>query len=63
MKIARQGLRDRARLDGAGTDESGFIDILDAIQKSGRSPAEDLLDRYTNVWGNSVDPVYVEEAY
>ena len=63
LKIARQGLRDRARLDSAGTDEAGFLDILDNIQKSGCSPADDLLDRYTNVWGGNVDPVYVEEAY
>ena len=63
LKIARQGLRDRARLDSAGTDEAGFLDILDNIQKSGCAPAEDLLDRYTNVWGGNVDPVYVEEAY
>mgnify|MGYP005631751469 CR=1 FL=1 len=63
LKIARHGLRDRARLDGVGTDESGFLDILDGIQKSGRAPAEDLLDRYAGLWGNSVDPVFVEEAY
>ena len=63
LEIARQGLRDRARLDSGGTDEVGFLDILDDIQKSRCAPAEDLLDRYANVWGGNVDSVFIEEAY
>ena len=63
LEIARQGLRDRARLDSGGTDEVGFLDILDDIQKSRCAPAENLLDRYTNVWGGNVDSVFMEEAY
>ena len=63
LEIARAGLHDRARLDGAGTDEAGFLDPLDEIQRSGNAPAEDLLARYAGAWGGSVDPVYEEEAY
>jgi len=63
LEIARGGLRDRARLDGMGTDEGGFLDPLDDIQRSGNAPAEDLLVRYAGAWGGSVDPVFEEEAY
>ena len=63
LEIARAGLRDRARLDGMGTDEAGFLDPLDEIQRSGNAPAEDLLARYAGAWGGCVDPVFEEEAY
>jgi glutamate--cysteine ligase len=63
LEIARAGLRDRAQHDGGGNDESGFLDTLFDIQQSGRAPAEDLLQRYQEVWGGSVDPVFEEQAY
>jgi len=63
LEIARGGLRDRGRLDGMGTDEAGFLDPLDVIQRSGNAPAEDLLVRYAGAWGGNVDPVFEEEAY
>ncbi len=63
LEIARAGLRDRGRLDGAGNDERGFLDTLDDIQRAGRAPAEALLRRYADEWGESVDPVFKEEAY
>ncbi len=61
--LARDGLRRRARLDNSGQDESHFLEPLFEIARSGRTPAEHLLDAYERRWGRSVDPVYAEEAY
>ncbi len=63
LALARAGLRDRARLDGAGSDESGFLDPLFDIQRAGQAPAEALLERYAEAWDGSVDPVFTEQAY
>ncbi|MDA0368510.1 MAG: glutamate--cysteine ligase [Proteobacteria bacterium] len=63
LVVARAGLRDRARLDGAGSDESGFLDPLFDIQRDGQAPAEALLARYAEAWDGSVDPVFTEQAY
>src|SRR5215213_7290210 len=46
LGLSKAGLRRRERLDGAGQDESRYLDPLDAIIESGRTPAEELLDRY-----------------
>jgi glutamate--cysteine ligase len=63
LEIAQAGLRNRARFDGGGSDEGGFLDPLIEIQQSGRAPAEELLERYAAAWGGSVDPVFSEQAY
>ena len=63
LEIANRGLKNRARLDGAGNDESGFLDTLREIAETGRTPAEELLDAYQNRWGGVVDPVYEELRY
>ena len=63
LDIAAKGLKNRARLDGAGNDESGFLETLRDIAERGRTPAEDLIDAYINRWDESVDPVYKELRY
>jgi glutamate--cysteine ligase len=63
LELARAGLKRRARLDSSGQDESQFIAPLFDIAQSGKTPAERMLERYNTAWGESVDPVYVEEAY
>jgi glutamate--cysteine ligase len=63
LEIARAGLKGRARYDRWGDDESHFIETLALIAESGRSPADELLERYQGSWEGSVDPVYREYAY
>jgi len=63
LKIARAGLRARARLDRAGEDESGFLTSIEEIVATGRTPAELLLEAYETRWNRSVDPIYHELAY
>lgn len=63
VAIAREGLSRRARRGECGRDEVHFIDELLERAESGRTPADDLLDRYENVWGRQLEPLFKEAAY
>jgi glutamate--cysteine ligase len=63
LELARDGLTRRARLDSTGQDESHFLLMLMEIAQSGRTNAQRLLQRFSDEWRGSVDPVYTEEAY
>jgi glutamate--cysteine ligase len=56
-------LRRRARHDGGGQDESHFLETLAEIAASGRTPGDDLLQRYETTWQRRIAPVFKEEAY
>jgi len=62
LAISAEGLRLRRRYDGS-LDEVHFLDALMEIAISGRTPAEDLLDRYENAWKGDITPVFSEFAF
>jgi len=61
LAISRSGLTARARLDGAGNSEAGFLAPLDEIVASGKVPAQRLLDKFHGEWGGDISRVYEEE--
>lgn len=63
LDIAHDGLRARARLDRSGQDETHFLQPLIKIAKSGKTPAEELLELYDTEWGGKVDPVFKFQSY
>jgi glutamate--cysteine ligase len=63
VAIAKQGLTRRARLDGAGSDETGYLRETEEIAASGVTPAERLLELYHGPWGGDVRRVFDELAY
>lgn len=63
LALARNGLRNRARLDATGRDEAHYLDPLSAIADSGRTSAEELLDLYRGPWHESVDPVFKDHVF
>ena len=63
LEISKGGLRRRHKFELGCPDESCFLDTLFEIADSGVTPAERLLQRYREAWGESVDPVYREYAY
>ncbi|WP_294301843.1 glutamate--cysteine ligase [uncultured Sphingomonas sp.] len=63
LDIATAGLSARARLNGAGDSEAGFLDPLREIVRSGKVPAQVLLDRYHGAWNGDVARVYDEYSY
>jgi glutamate--cysteine ligase len=60
LDIARAGLSTRARLNGSGDNESGFLEPLDEIVASGKVPAQRLLDKFHGEWGGDITRVYEE---
>lgn len=62
LALAREGLRARARVNGAGEDETKHLASLERIVQEGRSPAELWLARYAGAWRGSVDPIFSEAA-
>jgi glutamate--cysteine ligase len=63
LDIAHAGLKARARFNAAGEDETGFLDPLREIVRSGRVPAQLLLDRYQGAWAGDVSRVYAEGRF
>ncbi len=63
LDIARAGLAARARLNGAGDNETGYLATLAEIVASGRTPAETLLDRYHGPWAGDLGRAYAEESF
>ncbi len=63
LDIAGAGLSARARFNRAGDNETGFLDPLREIVRSGKVPAEVLLERYHGVWNGDVSKVYDEASF
>lgn len=63
LDIAHAGLASRARLNSAGDDETGYLNMLREVVARGKSPAEMLLDRYHGAWNGDVSRVYAEESF
>jgi glutamate--cysteine ligase len=60
LALARAGLKARGFTNGAGEDETRYLDPLDEIAASGRTPAERLLELYEGRWNRSVEPAFAE---
>ena len=58
LALSRAGLARRAVRDAAGADETRYLDPLERIVASGRTPAEEALDQYRGAWGGSVEPAF-----
>ncbi|MEC9346366.1 MAG: glutamate--cysteine ligase [Pseudomonadota bacterium] len=63
LAIADRGLKARAREDSMGQDERHFLATLRDIVARGRTPAEELLEKFNGPWKGSVEPVFREFAY
>ena len=63
LDIAGAGLSARARLNASGDNESGFLDPLRDIVRTGKVPAQALLDLYQGEWGGDVCRIYAETRF
>ncbi len=63
MKISEHGLTARRKVDAKGRDETMHLDCLREIVDSGRTTADDMLQRFNTDWKGSTDPIFAEYAY
>lgn len=63
LAIARMGLANRARLDSVGNNETGYLSTLEEVLARGKTPAEQLLERYHGEWRGDLSRVYPEESF
>ena len=63
LGIARDGLKNRARKNRDGYDETTFLSTLDEVVARGTTSAEEMMQAYHTRWGDSIEPVFMEYAY
>ena len=63
VAIAKDGLKNRGRLTSKGDDETSFLDFAEEVAASGRTPADELLNRYEKSWHGEIDRVFAEYAF
>ncbi len=65
VAIAEAGLKARARpgADGLIPDEAHFLGALRDSVESGRTPADELLEKYHGAWGGDLSRIYAEYSY
>jgi glutamate--cysteine ligase len=63
LALSYSGLRRRGRVDHAGRDETRHLEPLERIIDCGRTPAEEMLEKFKGPWHGSVEPAYDEYAF
>jgi glutamate--cysteine ligase len=63
VAIAKQGLKNRARMSGGMVDERGYLTELEDIADSGLTPADRLLALYHGEWQGDLTRLYRDFAY
>src|SRR6476646_11092645 len=63
LKFSHAGLRRRSRIDHIGRDENRYLEPLERIIETGKTPAEEMLDKFNGAWNGSVEPAYQEYAF
>ena len=63
LELSRTGLQARGLLDADGNDETRFLQPVEEILSTGRTPAEELLARFHGAWQGDVTRIFSECAY
>ncbi|MES2301077.1 MAG: glutamate--cysteine ligase [Pseudomonadota bacterium] len=63
LDISRGGLSARNCLNEAGDNETGYLQPLDEIVSTGKTPSERLLDLYNGAWGGDISRIYEEKSF
>lgn len=63
LDISSAGLAARDRLNSSGDNETGYLDPLREIVASGKTVAEQLLEKYHGPWNGDVSRVYDEMSF
>ena len=63
LRISHAGLRRRGEVNRKGQDETVFLSPLEAAVASGRTVADELLERFRGSWNGRIDHIFAEFAF
>jgi glutamate--cysteine ligase len=63
VAISAAGLKRRNRRNAKGQDETIHLAFVEETVANGRTPADDLLERYAGPWQQDIDQVFREYAF
>ncbi|RJT25668.1 glutamate--cysteine ligase [Chakrabartia godavariana] len=63
LDIASAGLSARGQVNSMGDNESGFLNPLRRIVDSGKTTADELLEKFNGPWGGDLSKVYDEYSF
>jgi glutamate--cysteine ligase len=63
VDISRQGLAARGKLNASGENETGYLEPLAEIVKTGKVPAQRLLDLYNGEWAGDLSRIYAVKSF
>src|SRR3546814_18583689 len=63
LDIAAAWLSPRGRLNSSGENASGFLEPLRELVRTGKVPAQTLLDQYRGAWNGELCRLYRETRF
>ncbi len=63
VRISEAGLKNRRKLNSRGDDETNFLDFVQEVAASARTPADELLNRYHNSWNGEINRIFKEYTF
>jgi glutamate--cysteine ligase len=63
VALARSGLKNRGNLNGEGMDETIYLESIEQVLATGKTPADRLLADYEHEWQGNIDRVFDTRAY
>jgi glutamate--cysteine ligase len=63
LRISRLGLRNRRRITPKSQDETIYLATLEGLVASGKTLADELIERYEGPWRGQIDHIFEEFAF
>jgi glutamate--cysteine ligase len=63
LRISRQGLKNRHRINAKNQDETLYLAPLEKIAGNGQTVSDELLRRYSGEWHGNIEHIFEEFAF
>jgi glutamate--cysteine ligase len=63
LNLSSDGLRRRDILNANGENESIYLDPLEKILSTGKSPSDELIERFSKNWDKNLVNMYKEYTF
>ena len=62
-RISRRGLAARAAKNASGDDETRYLEVVEEVVRTGRSPADEFIASFNGAWRGDIDRVFTDAAF